>query len=376
MASQGWYIDGYKQGDWYYYDLKAHLTQHNFYVNGSLHGLVQFFESNGTLSEEHYYRYGYLDKIFDYDSTGKKAFYKYESDKGNGKFVLPYNTGKPVHELNYVNGTMDGPEKRYFYNGKLSKEGEYLLGNYEGTLKGYYDNGNVKFIYNYDQGNCQGAGVSYFANGNLEQSSNYYEDELDGERKFYKENGKLDVVCTYDEGDHEGEYKSYYGDSIVAGIFWFHKGNIIAYASADKNGTAVKRVALDKSTGEVTCYYPNGNKSTQCSYQKGYLTGKRLNYTPDGKLSADEFFDGGLRTGIQKYYFEGDTTLKEVDNYYYGELDGTCRYYYKDGKLEHEETYSLGTREGPFRYYDKKGKLIKTDYYFDGYVVGETTAGK
>ncbi len=376
MKSQGWYVYGYKQGDWYTYDLKGHVAQHCFYVNGGISGKVQYFESNGILSEEHYFKHGYLDKIFSFDTTGTKPVYRYISDKGNGKFLLPYYNGNTVHELNYVNGTLDGPEKRYYSDGKLAKEGEYLLGSYEGTVKGYFENGNVKFMYNYEQGSCEGAGSSYYPNGNLEQTSNYYEDELDGERRFYYENGKLDIVSHYSEGDHEGEYVSYFGDSIVTGIFWFHKGNIIAYSSADKTGKPVKRIPLDKSSGSVICYYPSGNKSVECTYEKGSIIGTHTSYAPNGKIFSEENFEKGYRSGPQKYYFEGDTTLKEVDNYYYGELDGVCRYYYKNGVLEHEETYSLGTREGPFRYYDKNGQLIKIVYYFDGYAVGEKVANK
>lgn len=370
---QGWYVEGYKQGDWDYYDLKGNLIQHDFYVNGALHGVSQFFET-GKLCEEHYYRYGYLDKIYDYDSTGKKIVFKYISDKGNGKFQWPYSNGNSFLEWNYVNGLKDGPEKRYYYNGKLSKGGEYLQGNYEGTVKSYYENGNVKSVYGYNIGNFEGPGNSYYENGNLQQSYNYFENELDGERKYYYENGKLDFVSHYDQGDLEGKYMFYYGDSIPGGIFWYHKDNIIAYSSVDKDGNPVKRIPLDKSTGVVICYYPNGNKSLECNYVKGSLTGKRLHYTPNGKLCEDENFENGYLNGIQKYYYEGDTVLKEEDNYYYGEPDGICRYYYKNGKLEHVENYNLGTKEGPFRYYDKDGNLIKTDYYYDGYVVNETIA--
>ncbi len=373
METQGWYVEGEKQGDWLYYDLKGNLIKHNFYVNGSLSGCSRFFESNGKLSEEHYFKNGYIDKIYDYDTNGR-AIYKYVSDKGNGKFQLPYSNGNIVHELNYVNGELDGTEKKYYYNGKLSKEGEYLLDQRQGATKAYYENGNVKYIYDYLMGTCEGTGNSYFENGNLEATGNYYDDNLDGVYKLYYESGKLDAVSNYVEGDHEGEYKSYYGDSVVSGIFWFHEGNILAYSSADKDGKSVKRIQLDKGSGDVTTYFPNGNKAIVCTYKNGYVDGKRINYMPDGKINSDENFITGYANGIQKYYYEGSAVLKEEDNYYYGELDGICTYYYKDGSVEHTETYSLGTREGPSKYYDKGGSLIKTDTYFDGYVIAETAS--
>jgi len=373
MAVQGWYIDGYKQGEWDYYDLKGRFIKRDFFVNGLLHGHSDFFEANGKLSEQHFYRYGYLDKIYDYDSNGK-VDYKYISDKGTGKYLLKYDNGNPIHELNYVNGSLEGTEKKYYYNGKLAKEGEYLNDAREGTTKDFYENGKLASVYTYDLGFCEGSGNSYYENGNIEEANNYYSDDMDGSYRFYLENGKLNVVGNYVEGDREGEYTYYYGDSNVAGIFWFHDGNIIAYSSADKAGKPVQKISLDKGTGDVMCNYPNGNKSIQCKYAGGYFDGKRISYTPDGKIRYEENYESGNRQGVQKYYFDSDTTLKELDTYYYGELDGSCLYYYKTGKLEHTEEYVLGTRQGPCKYYDKDGNLVRTAFYYDGNEVGETKA--
>lgn len=374
MNTQGWYINGNKQGDWYYYDLKGNLIQHDFFVNGAVSGRSEFFESDGRLYEEHFYRYGYLDKIYIYDSTGTKVAYKYISDKGNGKYLYTYNNGKIAHELNYMNGSLEGQEKRYFYNGKISREAQHLLDNLQDTLKGYYENGNISYLYYYDLGNCEGTGKSYYKNGKLEHTATYYDDDLDGTYKHYNDTGMLDIVAHYKEGEMEGEYKVCYGDNIVSGIFWLHNGNILAYASADKNGNPMQRINLDKGTGDVTCYYPNGDKSIQCRYEYGEPVGKDLIYAPDGKLISETNFESGYRNGIQKYYYYGDTALKEEDNYYYGEMDGICRSYYPNGKPEQEESYMLGKKEGPCRYYDKDGNLIKTVYYFNGNEITETAA--
>ncbi len=370
MDTQGWYVDGNKQGEWDYYDAKGRLIKRDFFVNGALHGHSDFLEFNGKLSEQHFYKYGYLDKIYDFDTNGK-IDYRYISDKGTGKYLLKYANGNTLHELNYVNGFLEGSEKKYFANGKLSRQGEYLLDSREGTVKDFFQNGKLASVYTYDMGSCEGPGNSYYKTGNLEEADNYYNDDLEGTYKYYLESGKLYATGNYEEGQREGEYRYYYGDSTVAGIFWYHDGNVLAYASADKAGKPVQRVNLDKGTGDVLCYYPNGNKSIQCKYISGFFDGKRINYTPDGKVRADENYESGYRNGIQKYYFEGDTTLKETDNYYYGELDGTCSYYYKTGKLEHTELYTLGTKQGPSNYYDKDGNIVKTVFYYDGNEIAE-----
>ena len=372
MDTQGWYIDGNKQGNWYYYDLRGNLIKHIFFVNGAVHGQTDFYETKGILSEQHFYHNGYLDKILLYDSSGSKITYTYISDKGNGQYLFKYKNGNPAHELNYINGSLDGPGKRYFYNGKPSEQTNYLLDELQDTLKAYYENGNEKYIYTYDLGNCEGIGKSYYKNGKIEQIGTYYDNDLDGEYKHYSETGKLDIVAHYDEGVLEGPYKACYGETITGGIFWLHNGTIISYSSTDKDGNPLQRTNLEKGTGNVTCYYPNGKKSIQCKYQYGELEGKDLYYAPDGKLVSEKNFESGCLNGPQKYYYDGDTTLKEEDSYYYDMKDGRCRYYYPDGKLEHEESYVLGTKEGLFRYYSKEGALIKTVFYFDGNETTET----
>lgn len=111
MDMQGWYVNGNKEGDWDYYDLKGNLIKHSFYANGDLHGHTDFYEDNGALSEQHFFHDGYLDKIFLYDTSGTKIIYKYISDKGNGKYLYKYENGNVTHESNYINGTLEGPEK-------------------------------------------------------------------------------------------------------------------------------------------------------------------------------------------------------------------------------------------------------------------------
>lgn len=373
MDVQGWYVNGNKEGDWHYYDLRGNLIKHHFFVDGALHGRSDFYRFNGMLSEQHFYRYGYMDKIFVFDSAGNIT-YKYISDKGNGKYLLSYNNGSISHELNYTNGLLDGPEKRYYYDGKLSKECNYLLDNLEGTSKAYYENGNVKYAYKYVADNSEDTARTYYESGKPQEISIYDNDNLEGEDKCYYEDGKLDYDCYYSEGELEGEYKAFFGDSMPGGIVWFHDGNILGYSSTDKNGKPLQRISLDSGTGVVTSYYPNGNKSISCQYINGAITGERLNYNPDGKLSSDENFESGYRTGPQKYYYDGDTALKEVDNYYYGEADGIWKYYYKNGTVEHEEPYILGSLEGPCRYYDEDGNLLKTVDYLSGNEVSEISA--
>jgi len=373
MDIQGWFVNGNKEGDWNYYDLKGNLIKHYFYANGNLHGHSDFYDAKGLLSEQHFYRYGYIDKIFLFDSTGTHIVYKYISDKGNGKYLYTYDNGNTSHEFSYVNGSMEGPEKRYFYNGKPSSEGSYLQGDLQGPSKGYYDNGNLRYSYTYDIGNCEDTGRSYYRNGNLEEVSTYLNGELDGMDKHYFENGKQDAISNYSEGELDGEYTATY-DNITGGIFWLENGNIIAYSSADKDGKPLKRINLDNGTGDVTAYFPNGNKSIVCRYENGELVGKDLNYAPDGKVVSDKNYELGYRQGVQKYYYDSDTTLKEEDTYYYGDLDGPSCYYYKNGKLEHIEYYVLGSKTGTWRYYDEKGKLLKTAIYYDGVEITETAS--
>ncbi len=371
LMTTGWFVGASKEGDWYYYNARGTLTSHIYYLDNTLYGYADYYDVNGRLSSEELTNsLGYFDKAWIYDTTGTKVVYTYISDKGNGTYKPAYANGQLKIERPYIAGNVDGHQKAYFYNGKLKAEGDFLGGSRQGKLINYYNNGNVESVFNYDIGNATGPATRYFENGKTKFEENFLSDNEDGTYKEYYKNGKLRRIGQYNDGEKDGETKFYFEDSTIYCFAWYHNGLITGYSYPGKDGNLVATIPIDKGTGNMVCYYANGTKSLECKYDNSVFDGKRIMYTPAGKVYEDENYQSGDENGLQKYYY-ADGKLKAEENFYLGDMDGTSTYYYETGKPEHTENWVLGKRHGAFKYYDASGKLIKTTIYYNDEVVTE-----
>jgi antitoxin component YwqK of YwqJK toxin-antitoxin module len=368
--SEGWYIAGEQQGEWYFYNIRGGVSSHEFYVNGDVHGYSDFYNPNGRIKEEDHNLPDYFDKDWVYDSTGKNIMYKYISDKGNGHYVLPYPNGQTRIERTYVAGSTEGPQKVYYYDGKLWAEGDFQLDKKQGAYKTYYPNGNLESVYNYEQGDLSGPAELYYESGKLKERYGYLSDDWEGPFKEYYEKGNVHNEGYTEEGSIEGETKHYSPDSLLSLVIRYKDNIITGYSYEGKDGKLVPFVPIDKGKGEIKAFYANGNKSLECTYQNNSLQGKRTEYFSNGTISEEENYDFGNLTGGQKYYYPNGK-LKAEENYYMGEKDGKSSYYNENAKLEREENWVLGLRQGTFSYYDNAGKLLKTVQYYNNDEVSE-----
>jgi uncharacterized protein len=372
LKSEGWYVDGKAEGDWFYYNSKGTMTSRRYYLNGDKHGYSDFYDVNGRLSEEQFnHELGYVDKIWLYDTTGTQAIYTYSSDKGNGTYKSTYSNGQTRLERTYMAGLVEGHQKTYFFNGKVWAEGDFVLGNRQGAFNVYYENGKPESEYKYDMGNVIGKATRYFENGNIKTVDNYLSDQEDGPFKEYYPSGHIYREGQSTDGESQGQYNYYFEDSSLICTRWYKDGYPMSYSYLGKDGKMVPTIQMNQSSGEVKCFYPNGNKSLECTYVHGWLNGKRTVYCPTGKISEDENYVYGNEEGLQKYYF-ADGNLKAEENYFNGEKDGVSKYYYDNGKVEHIENWVLGSHHGKYYYYDKTGKLIRTAVYYNDDMIYES----
>lgn len=370
MKSQGWYEAGHPEGDWYYYNLKGGVSSHNYYLDGEMHGYAEFYNPTGRMIDKVYYTNGYLDKDCVYDTNGQNIIYTYQSDKGNGHYLITYPNGQAKIDRTYMSGNAEGPEKMYYYDGKSWSDANFLIDKHQGLYKTYYDNGNPETMYNYDAGNLSGKAELYFRSGKIKVRENYLGGEEDGHYQEYYETGNLRREGQSQDGMSEGEYRYYSQDSLLYCVRRYHNEIVTEYSYLGKNGQLVPFIPLEKGTGDVKTFYANGNKSLECTYLNGSLQGRRVEYLSNGNVFEDENYELGNITGTQKYYYPSGK-LKAEENYYMGEKDGQCLYYYENGKPEHEESWVLGYQQGASRYYDHNGNLLKTAVFYNNDEVSE-----
>jgi TonB family protein len=87
-------------------------------------------------------------------------------------------------------------------------------------------------------------------------------------------------------------------------------------------------------------------------------------YYPDGKVESEISYNGSIREGEAKFYFE-DGTLKEERLYVNGRVTGLVKTYHPNGKLKELINIEDGKREGPTSIFDEEGSYVK-DIYFEG----------
>ena len=219
-----------------------------------------------------------------------------------GQYVDGKRYGKGIEYYNkyynfvgeYLNGKRHGIGKEYQY-GKLIYEGEFLNDERNGKGKEYFDS-ELKYEGGFLNGKRHGKGKEYFvsevtyAEGVKKISYEINEGKLiyDGEYLYgHKYKGK-----SYQNGklEYEGEFLF---DRKWNGKGYGEHGNII--------------YELNKGTGKVKEYHPNGHLKFDGEYLNGKKNGKGKEYEKNhGHLTYDGSFENGEKTGYAKVYHPFD----------------------------------------------------------------------
>ncbi|HSP87087.1 MAG TPA: TonB family protein [Ignavibacteriaceae bacterium] len=88
-------------------------------------------------------------------------------------------------------------------------------------------------------------------------------------------------------------------------------------------------------------------------------------YFPNGKVESEINYNGSVREGEAKFYYE-DGTLKEERLYVNGRVEGLVKTYHPNGKIKELINLEDGKREGPTSIFDEEGIYVKDIYYERG----------
>lgn len=186
-------------------------------------------------------------------------------------------------------------------------------------------------------------------------------------------NGQLRYSGTFKDDKPVGEFRHYdeygkltsvqrhAGDGRISHAEHFHpNGQPLArgkYIGQDKDSTW-NYYAEDASLRKVE------------RYSNGKLDGEQLSYYPNGQLAEREERKAGLLHGLSKSWFSNGK-LKSEATYANGEAEGTMVFYFPDGKKEIEGTVVNGDRDGTWHYFNKDGTLQVVALYARGQLVRE-----
>jgi len=367
MQNEGAYINDTKVGVWKEYFANGTIESINFYKDGDYDHWQQYFASNGRLTAEDYIELDYVNKRWDYDSTGKFT-QQVELDKGNGMLVVNYPNGKIYFKVKYDNNLKQGAFQSYYPNGKIASEKNYIDNKLDGVVKFYYITGTPKSEENYLNGYKHGKTTSYFENGNIKSVSNFEYDEETGKTLYYYANKQLQTEYTYKNDVLEGKSTYYSEDGNLILIKNFEENILVSYHYNDKTGNLIPPIAVKNETGTIKAFYKSGNISTEYTLKNGVIEGNKIIYFSDGKVADECNNVCDDKVGKRKVYYPSGK-IKLMENYIDDQKNGECTSYHENGKIKKAEYYTNNDRYGPVTEYDEAGKVINTLYYYNDIII-------
>jgi antitoxin component YwqK of YwqJK toxin-antitoxin module len=364
---EGWKQDGVSQGEWRYYDEKGRLSVKYYYLDDDLEGYKEDYEANGQKTIELKYHRGWLDKMIQYDNSGKVTALD-SFPKASGKYTILYPNGKVHIQANYVNGDFDGAYKSFFFDGSLESTLYYNKGLKDSVYTSFHYGGIKNSEGHYKAGVKTGVWKYYDEDGKLSGIYPYANDMLNGERVFYFPNGNKDLVSMYKDDELNGSVKKYTPEGVLVDEVIFEDGDAKYFTYLGKDEKPVPLISLESTNGVLKAYFPNGKVSREATYSDGVKTGSDKIYYVNGALRSEETTEYTVSEGLSKEYY-ANGKLKSEYNYIMDNIEGVCKEYHENGALKKDSAVENGVNHGPTKYYNEAGKNYKTLIYNYGTLI-------
>jgi len=270
-----------------------------------------------------------------------------------------------------VNEQIEGLQKFYFQNGKVSSEGTMKSGKPDGYWKSYYENGNLKsegnrknfeldstwafynesgkliLEANYKGGKKNGLKISYLDKEIIKE--NFQNDIKEGYTRYYYPDGKIKLEIPFVKGLEQGYGKEYSTDGTIITLTEYKRGFIVDRLKINRK---------DKNNlkqGKWYDFYNIGTIKSECTYKDDKKDGYYKEFAENGDL---------LR--ISKYIH--DVIQPDAEEIHKLEIQNE---YYPDGKIKTSTMFRNGIPEGIKREYRPDGQIERAFLYSDGILTGE-----
>ena len=285
----------------------------------------------------------------------------------DGYNKLYYPNGKISSEGNMRNGKPDGYWKTYFPTGIIKSEGNrknYLL---DSIWIFYNETGDTIQKVNYVMGKRNGYTLGYYGQntkdpmvrGKISTRELFVNDRREGTSLYYYTNGKIREEVQYVNNKRNGWTKEYNEEGQLITLLRYNNGILIDREKINRTDEQGLKQGLWRS------YYTNGRIMIESNYKDDILNGPYKEYDEDGNLRVMlQYAKGNLIEEIDTAEM-GIEIRNETDN---------------DGNIVYSGSYKKSIPVGIHRFYDKNGNVINAYLYSDfGIKLGEgiiTSEGK
>lgn len=303
---------GNKRGPWISFHPNGVLASEGYFMNGKKNGIFKTYDKRGNLLTLEKYRDGELvvdseeSVILDLRST----YYADGTIKSTGGYIDDLKEG--THRLYDQEGNIEGGE---LYS-KGQKIGAGIIdenGDYQGLWKLFYPTGELQAEGEFEDTKRTGEWVFFHKSGEIEHKAKYLNGLPHGKWTWYYEDGKLRREEFFRRGKEDGTVTEY-----------DNQGNIMVqgdYVNGLKDGSWFLNVGdhIEKGSyrdgeriGDWIYEYEDGTLNFEGEYAAGLAVGKHRWYHPDGQLLMEGKYSSGQRTGTWKKYDEEGVEVLNV----------------------------------------------------------------
>lgn len=344
----GAFINGEKEGEWFYAFYSGKTDKITNYKNGKLDGPYKNYYEDGTLYAEGFYSEGKKSgKWVWYTSKGTRDMQgSFKNDLQDGDWTYWFSTGETSYTAKYSEGKRTGTWNYYYKDGKKYKEGPYANDEKHGNWKTWYEDGTLLMNGDYAEGKETGEWTNYWQNGKVKNLSTFVAGKLHGKWFSYMPKGTLSTQGLYKNGYKTGKWTDF-----------FENGNI----------RELKTYKVVKTKSKIN----KQGKKTRVTYSSE-LNGPYQAYSDgDGKMMEEGTYKNGKKVGKWTAYHPGGKLKAVVTNYKNGKLEGEMAVYDKRGKIMSTCDYKDGLMHGTYKSYDKRGKVTSEKKYSEGMLIIE-----
>lgn len=186
------------------------------------------------------------------------------------------------------------------------------------------------------------------------------------DKYIFQEDGLIDRIGHVDNDDKsQGDWTYYYNNGNVSANGHFNDGNYSGkWEEYYSNGTPYYKYEYvnGKKNGEAYYYFENGNLRNKIEYKDDSLHGPYQKYTYFGSVREEGTYTNNKENGSFISYHQNGK--KDIDaTALNGKLNGTYTRYYADGSLHIKAEMKNGDFAGPFSmYYPDGTKKVEANY--------------
>jgi antitoxin component YwqK of YwqJK toxin-antitoxin module/tetratricopeptide (TPR) repeat protein len=393
-SNEGTFKEGHMVGAHTEWSMNGNLRSEEHYDDqGRNEGVSRLYTPEGQVIAEMEYNRGLLMRYRYFDRTGKKLS---EAARAKGKFQFQgsYPDGSKRMQGVYLDeGAKDGLWTWYWPDGSLNEEENMDKGKLEGVQRAYHRNGKVSVEYRYLAGKENtGPYTQYRLDGSRQLDAYVEAGTLNGELRRSLANGTVNQREYYVDGERDGWQAYYDSDGVLSVEQRWEAGVLRETVHYDAKGKAYERFLLPPGAFVMRSKYPDGHDHGEVHYMNGVRHGLSKWLYPDGSKSLEGNYVNGEEDGVWKSWHPNGTPSWEA-TYDLGERTGTVKRWYINGQLESEETFTddlstnyknwhlngkmaiererrLGEEHGAARSYSYEGELQVVRYYENDRMVG------